>query len=705
MRTITRRAKRSETLERSQTLAASRRSPQQWQWAATVTLLLALTIWIFKQQLFENWSFPWDFLGTYTTTPAFVADTIGRGHPLSWSPFVASGFPVDVDPQAGLYFPLWWVLGALHAALTLRALTTIQVAHVLFGAVGVLFLTRARRLAWPWASLAAVAYLFFGGFYGQAEHADIFRGFAYLPWLLWSLTPPTQAEHWTRLGTLPLLAWLIVSGAYPGQVVSYGIAGLVYLTVALAAGGAGLWRRYRLALALAAAASAAVCIAVLLPYLHAEHAGELYRTIEPTAAVRSMFALSPIDVFGLYLNNFAWTYEGTITTWAVGIPILIGLAAARSDTLKRHAPLLACGVVALILGMTPKIGFIGQAMTSLRPLFPSRFPASDYKAVVALALIVVSADAWSSLAARRPARMRLAAALLGAALILSALLVPDTHARPTTVLWLVILITVACVALVAIRPPMRVLACLLLVLVVADGMREIHGYRLGGLVSPWQEPPAALSFYWARNDYVRELPAHLARAPRSRPARLPPAATAEPNASGWVADAYHEADYDPTLERVLWQAEQNSAWSSLLLAPWHGYTFPCATVGCGSHAVHLPPPSTWRPSASVQTLSYGTQGIAYTVSLSQPTLMVENELAIPGWHAANARIHTVEAGIPLRAWRLPAGRYHFTATYQEADRSLQELAAAAALLAWLGCVLALRRRSTRSPELAQPMPT
>jgi hypothetical protein len=654
-------------------------------------VLLALTVLVFRRQLFDGWSFPWDFLGTYTTTPAFVAATIGRGHLLSWSPFVASGFPVAADPQAGLYFPGWWLLGVLRVPATLRVLTTVQVAHVLFGSMGILALARVRRLAWPWATVAAVAYVFFGGFYGQAEHADIFRGFAYLPWLLWALTPP-DTGRWTRLAALPPLAWLIVSGAYPGEVVSFGITGLVYVIVALRVAGGGAWRRYRGALALAIIASAAVSVAVLLPYVRAEQAGELYRTIEPTAAIRSMFAISPLDLFGLYLNNFAWTYEGTITAWAIGIPILIGVGCARRETLRQHAPLIACGAVALVLGMTPKIGFIGRAMVSAHFLFPSRFPASDYKAVVAIALIIVSADAWGRLAARGHGRPWIRIGLSGCVLIAGALLVPRTHAQPTRELWLLVLVVLASATLALIRPPMRVLACLLVILVAVDGAREINDYRLGGVVSPWQVPPSALAFYRERNVYVRDLPKRLEEPVKSRPARVPAAATAEPNASGWVADAYHETDYDPTLERTLWEAEKNPTFSALLLEPWHGYVFSCAIVGCGSGAVHLPSPTTWRPSSGVQTLSYGDQRITYAVNISKPVLMVENELAVRGWQANTAKVHIVSAGIPLRAWRLSPGHYKFVASFQEPDRILQELAAGVALIAWLGCALLLRRR-------------
>ncbi len=661
--------------------------------------LAILTVLVFRQQLFDHWTFPWDFVGAYTTTPAFVAASVGSGHLLSWSPFVASGFPVDIDPQAGLYFPGWWLLGGLGVPATLRVLTAVQIAHVLFGSVGVLALARARKLGWSWAAVAAVAYLFFGGFYGEAEHADIVRGFAYLPWLLWSLTPPSGTGRWTRLAALPPLAWLIVSGAYPGQIISFGLTGFVYVCVALRVSGRETWRRYRVALILAVAAAGATCIAVLLPYVRAEQAQELYRAFQPTAAVRAGESIAPRDLLGLYLNNFAWTYDGTVTALAVGIPMLIGLACVRWEAVRRQAPLVVCGTLALVLAMAPKIGPIGRAMVSARPLFSSRFPAAEYKAVVAVALVVLAADAWSLVAVRRRG-LTWRAMLLGGLLLIGALIAPSTYEQPTHELWLVFIEVAACVALVLIRLPQRVVVSLLVVLVVIDGVRDINDYQFMGHISPWRVSPSEVAPYRARDVYVRKLPKLLEQAPVSRPARVPPYAPlssaptgSDPDATGWIADGYHLVDYGGTIERVLSQAEHNPAWLSILLAPWHAYTFPCATTGCSSSTVHLPAPTTWTPSAGVHTLSYGTESIVYEVNISQPMLMVENELAIHGWRANTSRVHLVNAGIPLRAWRLSPGHYRFTATYRESDRTLQYLAVIAALLAWLGCAVILRRKS------------
>ncbi len=691
------------------------RAPFRWiplaAWApiGIVGGLLAVTVAVFEKQLLGHWTFPWDFVGSYTTSPAFVAASVSDGHLLSWSPFVASGFPVDIDPQAGVYFPGWWLLGGLGIPATLRVLTTVQVAHVLFGAVGVLALARARRLEWSWAALAALAYLFFGGFYGEAEHADIFRGFAYLPWLLWALTPPAENKRWLRLAALPALAWLVASGAYPGQMVSFGITGFVYLVVALAVEGRGAWQQYRAAIAFAALASALACVVVLLPYLRAEQAHELHRVLEPTATVRAGASIAPRDLLGLYLNNFAWIYDGTVTAWTVGIPILIGLACVRLESLRRHAPLLACSALALALAMTPKIGPIGRVMVSLRPLFPSRFPAADYKAVVAVGLIILSADAWSGVAASRRKHLAWPAMLAGCVVIVGALLAPSRYGQPTRVLWLVVAVAVVCVALVLVRIPVAALLALLLVLVVVDGVREIYDYRLLGKVSSWQVTPAEAAPYRARAGYVRKLPKLLDQAPARRPARVPPAMPlssaptgSDNDATGWIAEGYHLVDYGGTIENSLWRAEQSPPVLDLLLKPWHAYAFPCLDGRCAGGRASLPAPGTWRPDPDVRTLRYGINSIVYSVDVAKPTLMIENELAILGWHSNTSRVRSVNVGLPLRAWRLSPGRYDFTASYDQPGRTAQELALVAALCAWLVSMWLLRRKPPFAGQAEQP---
>jgi hypothetical protein len=664
-----------------------------------VACLVLLTGVIFHRQLFDHWTFPWDFLAEFSAAPAFVAATFGHAHLLTWTPFVASGSPVAINPQAELYFPIWWLLGALRIPLTLSVVTDIQVAHVLFGAIGMLALARARQLQWPWALIAAVAYLFFGGFYGESEHSDILRGFAYLPWLLWSLTPPTEnGDRWARLAAMPVVVWLIVSGAYPAELISFGIAGTLYLATSVRWAGRVDWRRHRLPLLLSVASATAICVAVLLPYLLASHAGELYRPNPPTASMRAFWSITPDDLFGLYLNPFAWRLDGSITAWSVGTPILIGLFLLRRHSLARHVPLASVGTIALTLAMTPKIGLVGRLMAGpLSALFPSRYPAMEYKDAVAIAIIILSAEAWSAVAAR-PVKMQWTAAGAGCLLILGAAMAPSTYASPTRAFGLLAVVVVCCVILALTRPKGRVFFCVLLALVAVDGWRDAFDNESRGTTSAWQVAPGDTGIGF-RNSYVERLPELLAAAPAARPARIPPAAPIKqelegtyPDALGWVADGYRVSDFAGIMEKSLFQAETNPAWNALLATPWHAYLFPCASVGCDSFGVHLPPEKTWEPASSVRSLAYSAAGITYSVHVTQPMLMVENELSIKGWKANTSRVRLVQTGGPFRAWRLSAGTYRFTATYHQPGAEMQDLAALAAVLLLLGSGVLLWRR-------------
>jgi hypothetical protein len=629
---------------------------------------------------------------------------------------VASGFPAAIDPQAGVYFPLWWLFGFLRIPLVLQATTDVQVFTVTFGACGLLALARARGLAWRWAVIGAAAYLFFGGFYGEAEHTPYVFGFAYLPWLLWSLTPPLEGTgRWTRLWALPCVVWIVASGAYPGDLASFGIVAAVYLALSLRVSSREVWRRYRLPLIVLIMATLAVLIAVVLPYYHALQTSQLYRPFPPTAAVRANYAFGPVDFLGLYLNPFAWHYDGTIAAWAVGTPVLIGMFLLRGRSLRRHAPLLGMGLVALFLAMAPKIGLIGRLMAGpLKSLFPTRFPAADYKAAIAITIVILAMESWAGVADRVTDR-RWTAAIGGAVLILGAVLAPSTYASPTRTVWLLVIVVVAAVGLAMTRPSGRVLACVLLMLVAVDGWRDGRDNLLLNTTSSWLVPPAVATANGmsVRDTYIRKLPQLLAARPAVRPARVPPAAPlaqspqgTNNDTEGWIADGYHLIDYGGTVEKSLHEVEESPTWTKLMLESWHAYTFPCASVGCRNGAVHVPSAGTWKPSGRVQSLSYSATGITYSVHVTTPTLMVDNELAMDGWRASTSRVRLVDAGIPLRAWRLSPGTYRFTATYHSPTAKPQLLAGLAAILLTLaGGVLVWRRRSIGPPTVDVPAPT
>jgi len=137
----------------------------------------------------------------------------------------------------------------------------------------------------------------------RAEHANIFRGFAYAPWLLFALTPPPAGRPWKRLLLVPLMAWLVAAGAYPGQLVAFGLMGSLYVAIELGGLGRASPRGRLAELLPAAAASAAVVAAVALPYAAALARGDLHRVYLPDAGARAANSWHALDWFGLYLNN------------------------------------------------------------------------------------------------------------------------------------------------------------------------------------------------------------------------------------------------------------------------------------------------------------------------------------------------------------------------------------------------------------------
>ena len=677
--------------------------------AAIAGMLLVLTVGVFWRHVFLGYSFPWDFEGKFTATPPFVASTVGRGTWTEWVPFVGGGTPAASDPQSGLYYPLWWLMGLVRIPLTMGVLTDVQVVHVFVGALGVVALARARNLSWGWAAVAAVPYAFFGGFFGQAEHADTFRGFAYAPWLLWSLTPPLAGRRWWRITALPVVLWLIAAGAYPGDVPASFLVGGAYLLTELTT--RRLWiREHIYPLALGLLGSLLIVGVVLLPYLHAEATGILYRPAQPTAEIRAFFAFQPIDALGLYLNNFAWTSEGTITAWAVGIPVIIGLTAARRDTLAKHVSLVVAGSLALVLALLPAWLPAGTLMTKIPFLFPSRFPASDYKAMIAIPLLIIAAEGWRRQTQSGSSRVWISAAV-GGLLVAGVFLAPNTTgAGVTQAAWLVIGVVVLSVLLMqfASRISMRVLVAALLVLIIVDGARMTADWNNFAGINPWAVAPADFQRQTARDDYAQHLADLVANPPGSRPARTPPAVPFETQPRGSPSDAdgllgfgYYLGDYSGVITHARSVVDSSPELTSLMLQPWSAWSWPCGVVPCDGSPIQLPPVAQWTVDPHITTSSYAVSSITYNVDLSMPVVMVENELAIPGWSANLSSVHPVDVGGVFRGWQLPAGQYQFTASYVQPERRIQEVLALTALVA-LGCCVAVLRRQRRAGFRRRP---
>lgn len=600
--------------------------------------------------------------------------------------------PASINIQLGLYYPLWWLLGMLHIPATVTVVTLIQIIHVLFAGVGILFLARSRGLRWPWPLVAAIAYTFFGGFYGNSQHADVVRGLAYVPWLLWALTIPREGKQWKSLLAVPPAMWLFATGAYPGQTVAALLMGGVY-------GLTGLWqarkrleiRRLALGLMLAVISGGLIVAAAVLPYVQAERAGLLYRPSPPTAVVRAAFSIQPVDLLGLYQNTFAWRPFAHVQVLWVGVAVLMGLTGLRLRDLRRHAPLVATGLAAATLMMLPSWLPAGRVMARLEPVFPSRFPPFDYKGFLACALVVLAAVGWRK--AGSTFHSRVLAGVGGLALVLGLLLAPRvTQVPPVRWPWLTVGLIVLLVglALWPARGKTRFVVPALCLLIVVEGFALLPGLIAAPGVSLWKVPRTA--FY--RADLHDRAARSLRDQVRQPPARRPPrVASGDPfipylggdisNALGYLGGDYYLYDYLGTVLKARWEVMKDDELRDIMLKQWTAWTWSCKKVNCARPNISIPP-GPWTVSGGVSTTRYGISSIDYQVDLSERTFFLENEFAFPGWKANKRDIRPVVADGIFRGWILPRGRYSFTASYVEPGRKAQLTLGFVALLLWLG---------------------
>ena len=196
--------------------------------------LAVVAMGVLATAAFSPWVFcgaiaPWDFLGVSATAPVFTAQSIAAGNWPTWTSFVAGVLPMTSDTGGELFFPLWWIAGLVDLDLTVNTLAHIQVLFVFGGALGYVALLRARSIDWRWALLAGTAFTFFGGNFAEASHSGAVRGFALVPWVLWSLTIPPRGRPWLRFAVLPAWMWFLATGAYPAFVPTMAMLGAAYL--------------------------------------------------------------------------------------------------------------------------------------------------------------------------------------------------------------------------------------------------------------------------------------------------------------------------------------------------------------------------------------------------------------------------------------------------------------------------------------------
>lgn len=658
-----------------------------------VTLLVLENIWFFSSHYRGTVTFSYDFSVSYHSVPFYWQGAVRAGEFPEWIPYQAFGYPISLNLQSGLFYPPLWIFPATGMTYSVYAAAIVQCLHILAGAFGMFAFARARRMSFAAALIAAVAYQAFGGFFCNAQHVDIVRGYALTPWLLAALTlEDDRSVRWSRSWWVVPIVYLMMTGVYPGQAVACLAFGFGYLAVQIVE--ARITVRHVATVARAAASRACAivlglglsAISLLPAWIQRD---EISRIETATHLTRLHAKLDHIFTTLFYYNYPKLAGDLSMRSLFITVPILFGVFLLRRQTLRQHCSLV---LVSLAAAAMMGVATIFELVTRVVPMLGmSRFPIADYRALVAAPLVVLGAHGLVELFERRIRRRSLIVALVlfASFVVLGGYRLHWFGFDTRFVIVLVAVMVLALATLVRAIPAWLLVACVV-------PLTLYDGHRMHSRVTRmWREAPE----YKPYKRFGRELVKAIRADNVERPARgIPRFQHAEdrgfPVLDGYLRGLYTADDYAGS--------EHLRATIALRASPeLTDYLMRASEPRVV--AVEVPDAVTATRAASVgsaATVHYAAERVEYRASTQVDGILVENEPSFRGWRGyldcdSAKEQSPLPAYWPLRAWRLPKGVHSFCARYSTPGLEIAVAITLSCLALWIaaGGWLIWRRRA------------
>jgi hypothetical protein len=676
-----------------------------------IILILLQHFLIFKDHYLNDYGFPWDFNLDYYGFTVSWTSLATKGIIPNWFPFTQMGYPLAMNLQSGIHYPLFWLFPLLKISYTLHAAVVFQALHILLGAIGMYIFLKAMGNKPVYACIGAVAFQFFGGFYSNSEHADIIRAFSIIPWLLYSFTlnrrTPTIPR---RILLIPLLIFLLATGGYPGNFISglvvlgvYSLIQLVLLAVSSKSWrtvwSPGIW------------IFSLTCLGVAMALFHLGTAfaekGYLFRYVS-IGKLADIKGLEIQQLPSLFFTNQAVPGEVSMTSMFITLPVLILAFFISWKYLKKASAILAVGLFGVLMAGGPNSILWKLLAKTFTPLAFSRFPISDYREFFAIALIFMALGGLRAIFERREQLIR---TILRTGIIVIVFIIglystllfipnkfePLTHALKATQALQSLIIFVLMLGAIwlftrkkGISP--NLLSALTGVLIFINGMQV-----LPSLVE-WRTPNISniysayvgYQFYDGSGNFKPEL--IYENMPDIRPERK-----FENNpfytVLGYVSGKFYINDLFPDLLAGAHLINYKALYSHYMSLSWTPLLLPAELIK-GKAAITIPDEivraavNDPAPVSTIRQDSYGMDEIRYQIKLAAPALLVENEIYFPGWQAVliDGEGQKVVQAIPVnqvfRGWALPAGQYQMIAQFSFPNQTMYILISLLAVILW-----------------------
>ena len=653
--------------------------------------LLIQNVAIFWAHYFSNVGFPLDFPMTYYAWPAFWTTAISTGIFPQWIPYQSMGYPLAINAQSGLYYPIFWLFPLLHIPFTLQGAVIVQTLHVLFGSIGMFLLLNLIFKSSRYAFIGAVAFQFFGGFYSNAEHSDIIRAFSIAPWLFYVIKLNIDKPSITRRTLfIPIVIYFLATGSYPGNFISSLFIIPIFLCLEIFHSYLKVKRR---ALKVGAAMFGLIVIGISISAIHIgpiwQERNELTRFISLTPQHTGLWKK---DIPALFMSSRPISGEPSMISTFVTLPMLIFASFISISAIKKHWIFITILILSILMVAGPHSAFWHKITSAVPALKLSRFPSSDYRVFIAIPIIVLGTAGLKSIIECRISWkefvLRAAFVITWFSLGVYSLYSAMNHAFINFQITAAIFILSAVISFIIYYSRKNkfldnasgtskpiILSGMALVIVVL--LISMDGLRVVSDMQTWKEIP--FNRLYIDNNVPLEKDGKLItysifqNIPNERPTRE---AVGIYNYSwrGYLQGSYMMGDYANTILNARYIVESNDTYRQYMLMKWTPILvepslakpndstkiiLPVSTFSNTTESVFQEP----NPANQVVQTRYGINDISYKVTLKDPKLMVENEIYFPGWQAdlifphKEMKLQASVVNDVFRAWLLPAGDY------------------------------------------------
>lgn len=155
---------------------------------------------------------PWDSKNHFYPMLRYLGAALAGGELPLWNPYHFSGHPAVADPQSLLFTPTMLLFGWLHPSPSMQAFDLVVFAHLIPGALAILWLFRRRGWRPEGATIAAIVFVLGGSASARLQHSGIIFGYGMYPLALLLLETALQRRSYAQGALFALVASVMVVG-------------------------------------------------------------------------------------------------------------------------------------------------------------------------------------------------------------------------------------------------------------------------------------------------------------------------------------------------------------------------------------------------------------------------------------------------------------------------------------------------------------